>query len=45
MNRNDFELLNKNIVYFDNGATTLKLKCVIYAICYYYSEYTANSYR
>ena len=39
MNRNDFELLNKNIVYFDNGATTLK------AICNYYTEYTANAHR
>ena len=45
MNRNDFELLNKNIVYFDNGATTLKPKCVKEAICNYYMEYTANAHR
>ncbi len=45
MNRNDFELLNKNIVYFDNGATTLKPKCVKDAICDYYTEYTANAHR
>ena len=45
MNRNDFELLNKNIVYFDNGATTLKPKCVKNAICNYYTEYTANAHR
>lgn len=45
MNRNDFELLNKNIVYFDNGATTLKPKCVKEAICNYYTEYTANAHR
>ena len=45
MNRNDFELLNKNIVYFDNGATTLKPKCVKDAICNYYTEYTANAHR
>ena len=45
MNRNDFELLNKNIVYFVNGATTLKPKCVKNAICNYYTEYTANAHR
>ena len=45
MNRNDFELLNKYIVYFDNGATTLKPKCVKEAICNYYTEYTANAHR
>ena len=45
MNRNDFELLNKNIVYFDNGATTLKPKCVKEAIYNYYTEYTANAHR
>lgn len=45
MSRNDFELLNKNIVYFDNGATTLKPKCVKNAICNYYTEYTANAHR
>ena len=45
MNRNDFELLNKNIVYFDNGATTLKPTCVKDAICNYYTEYTANAHR
>lgn len=38
MNRNDFELLNKNIVYFDNGATTLKPKCVKEAIYNYYTD-------
>ena len=45
MNRNDFELLNKNIVYFDNGATTLKPTCVKESICNYYTEYTANAHR
>lgn len=45
MNRDDFELLNSNIVYFDNGATTLKPKCVKEAICKYYTEYTANAHR
>ncbi len=26
MNRNDFPMLNNDIYYFDNGATTLKPK-------------------
>ena len=45
MNRDDFKLLNNNIVYFDNGATTLKPKCVRDAIIKYYDEYTANAHR
>ena len=24
MNRNDFEMLNSDLIYFDNGATTLE---------------------
>ena len=43
MNRNDFEILQNNIVYFDNGATTLKPKCVKDGIIRYYDEYTANA--
>ena len=45
MNRNDFEMFANNVVYFDNGATTLKPKCVKEAICKYYTEYTANAHR
>ena len=45
MNRNDFEILQNNIVYFDNGATTLKPKCVKDGIIRYYDEYTANAHR
>lgn len=45
MNRNDFPMLNQDIVYFDNGATTLKPKCVIDAVCDYYSNYSSNSHR
>ena len=26
MHRDDFELLKQNVIYFDNGATTLKPK-------------------
>ena len=43
MNRDDFSIFkNNNVVYFDNGATTLKPKCVRDAIIRYYDEYTAN---
>lgn len=45
MNRDDFEILNTGIIYFDNGATTLKPKCMINAICDYYTKYTSNSHR
>ena len=29
MHREDFEILNTGIIYLDNGATTLKPKCVV----------------
>ena len=45
MNRDDFEMLNNNIIYFDNGATTLKPKCVVKEIIDYYTKYTANAHR
>lgn len=45
MNRDDFEILKKGIVYFDNGATTLKPNIVREAIIKYYDEYTANAHR
>lgn len=45
MNRDDFEILKNNIIYFDNGATTLKPRCVKDAIIRYYDEYTANAHR
>ena len=45
MNRDDFKILGGNIIYFDNGATTLKPKCVRDAILGYYDEYTANAHR
>jgi cysteine desulfurase / selenocysteine lyase len=43
--RNDFPLLKNNIIYFDNGATTLKPKTVIDSITDYYSNYSANAHR
>ena len=45
MNREDFPILKNNIIYFDNGATTLKPKCVIDATSDYYSNYSSNAHR
>lgn len=45
MNRSDFEIFDTGIIYFDNGATTLKPKCMLDAINDYYTKYTANSHR
>lgn len=43
--RNDFPLLKNNIIYFDNGATTLKPQSVIDSMVDYYSNYSANAHR
>ena len=43
--RYDFPMLDKDIIYFDNGATTFKPKCVIDAITDYYTNYSANAHR
>ena len=46
MNREDFTILqNSNMVYFDNGATTLKPDVVREAVNKYYTEYTSNIHR
>ena len=45
MNREDFTMANDELIYFDNGATTLKPKCVIEAITDYYNKYCANAHR
>lgn len=45
MHREDFTMLNQDIVFFDNGATTLKPKCVVEAMNKYYTEYTSNIHR
>ena len=39
LNREDFEILKNNIIYFDNGATTLKPNAVSLAIMDYYNNY------
>lgn len=44
-NKNDFPMKEKNIVYFDNAATTFKPYRVIDKINEYYLEYNANSHR
>ena len=45
MNREDFEILNSGIIYFDNGATTLKPKVLALATADYYNHYSANAHR
>lgn len=45
MNRDDFPMLDSGVVYFDNGATTLKPKCVVDAMDKYYLEHTSNIHR
>ena len=45
MNREDFPMLNGELIYFDNGATTMKPKCVIDSVVDYYSKYCANAHR
>ncbi len=47
MNREDFPILNQEqeLIYFDNGATTLKPTVVVDSIVDYYTKYTANAHR
>ena len=45
MNREDFPILKNELIYFDNGATTLKPQQVIDAVTDYYTNYTANAHR
>lgn len=45
MNREDFPMLKKDMIYFDNGATTLKPRCVVDKMVEYYTEYTSNIHR
>jgi len=43
--RYDFPMLDNNIIYFDNGATTFKPNSVINSIVDYYKNYSANAHR
>lgn len=45
MNREDFVMLDQDIVYFDNGATTLKSKRVVDSLVNYYTKHTSNIHR
>lgn len=45
MQREDFPMLKQDIVYFDNGATSLKPQAMIDAMVDYYSNHTANIHR
>ena len=45
MNREDFPIINDNLVYFDNAATTLKPNKVIDSITDYYKNYSVNIHR
>lgn len=45
MHREDFPMLNKDIIYLDNGATSLKPLSVIKKQVDYYENYSANAHR
>ena len=45
MNREDFRFLEKNVIYFDNGATTLKPRILSETLEDYYNNYSANAHR
>lgn len=45
MNREDFPMLKKDIIYLDNSATTFKPYMMCDALCDYYKNYTANAHR
>ena len=45
MNREDFSFLDKDIIYFDSAATSLKPKILIDSLNDYYSNYPSNIHR
>lgn len=45
MHREDFPMLKQDIIYLDNGATSLKPQCVIDKQIDYYENYSANAHR
>lgn len=45
MNRDDFSLLDKDIIYLDSAATSLKPKILIDSLKDYYSNYPSNIHR
>ena len=45
MNREDFNVLNTGVIYFDNGATTLKPIILSEGVSDYYNNYSSNAHR
>ncbi len=45
MNSEDFDMIQSGIIYFDNGATTLKPRVLGEAISDYYNHYSSNAHR
>ena len=45
MKTEDFPMLKQDIIYLDNGATTLKPQVVIDKMTEYYEKYSANAHR
>ncbi len=45
MHREDFPMLQQDLIYLDNGATSFKPKVVLEAMDEYYSSYSANAHR
>lgn len=45
MHREDFPMLKQDVIYLDNGATTLKPNIMIESIDDYYNNYSVNTHR
>ena len=45
MHREDFEIFDTGIIFFDNASTTMKPKRVVKEITDYYTKYTSNIHR
>ena len=45
MNREDFNILNNNIIYFDSAATSLKPRILTDTLTDYYNNYSSNVHR
>ncbi|MCI9110448.1 MAG: cysteine desulfurase [Bacilli bacterium] len=45
MNSEDFDMIQSGVIYFDNGATTLKPRVLAESISDYYNHYSSNAHR
>ena len=45
MHREDFDIFDTGIIFFDNASTTMKPKNVVKEITDYYTKYTSNIHR